>query len=339
MNLADPARSVAQVHEYERLVLPERRRAPRGDEPSRIFADQILVVPKLSRLELDRRAQGLADPALRQWYEQQGIDSERIFNSHRRQAEALREIRAVLPESLVIEREQLTYEHITRAKLVLSLGGDNHFCYLASLVTDTMLIGINSDPAGSEGAMMRAALRGVREMRRALEGGDFLVEDWTRLDVRREDISLGRVLNDVFLGEAERHCMSRHRLELWKHERGEPPRLVQAEEQKGSGLLVATGSDSYGWYQSASRFLHPEGAPFPRTAQEGRFLLTEPYCGTLSCSRFIEGRLDNEHRLRVVSYNDGRGVAVLDSGVTHPFGRGDRIEVAISDAPLKVPVW
>ena len=120
--------------------------------------------------------------------------------------------------------------------------------------------------------------------------------------------------------------MSRHTL---RHQDRE-------EEQKCSGLLVATGAGSSGWYDSACRYLHPGGDRFAKTEKNGKFLATEPYHGKLNGSDMLEGRLEDGEVLEIISSNDACGAITVDSIESYEFSRGMKAEVKISGTPLRV---
>ncbi len=310
----------------EPLIAHERRRAALPDEAQKIEPHEILLIPKLSRFTLDQQELGLGPSAIEKWYRSQGLDAQRIIIGHERQQLALQVAREQLPADSVVFRDEISATQLENRKLVIALGGDNHFCYVAGLLKHTFIAGVNSDPTQSEGAMTYFDASELNKLIQAVRTGNFLIEDWTRLGVSVGGRDVGLALNDVFLGEAERHFMSRHLIKLGSLE----------EEQKGSGLLVVTGSDSYGWYRSASRYLHKDGDPFSKTSVEARFLLTEPYCGTLNCASHTEGRMLAGDILEVTSLNDSRGVVMLDSMTAVPFPRGAVAQVRTAPHPLRV---
>ena len=119
--------------------------------------------------------------------------------------------------------------------------------------------------------------------------------------------------------------MSRHILELGEYK----------EEQKCSGLIVATGTGSTGWYDSSCRYLYENGNKFSKTERYSRFLITEPYNGKHSSYKMLEGMLELNHELLVHSLNDASGIVTLDCIEEYKFNRGAQVKVKIG-ASLKV---
>jgi NAD kinase len=309
-----------------RAFTPESSRSPYREEPARITLDRIIVVSKQSKLEWDQQHLGVSRADLLEHYRREGINGEAIVQSHERQQQALRVVSSYLQPNQIVTRDQITPELAAKAELVIAIGGDNHLQYVSHFVRDGFFFGINSDPLKSEGALMQHAASDFPRLLSLFERGEFEVEEWTRLEAQVNGKPLPLSVCDLFFGEAERQYMSRYIVNL----------NGQHEEQKSSGLLVATGSGSSGWYDSAGRFLNAAGDRFPRTAPEARFLITEPYQGRLNGSALLTGVLRPGDVLEVRSLNDSRGLAVSDSLDSLPFGRGAIAQVKISACPLKV---
>lgn len=287
---------------------------------------KIIVVPKMSKYQWDMCRLGLSHEELAAEYSRQGVDAERMLSSHERQMESLRELETFLHETQFVQRDGLTKQLADNASLLISLGGDNHFQYVSRFLGNTPIMGINSDPLRSDGGLTYFTAREFERVLRCLEKDDFSVEGWTRLDASVNGGETCTATSEVYMGESERKNMSRHILEY----RG------ITEEQKCSGLLVATGAGSSGWYSSACRYLHPEGNPFPRTSGYARFLVTEPFRGRLTRYPTPEGVLERGERLAVRSLNDSSGRLMCDSLDEYGFRMGSVAAIGISESPLRV---
>ncbi|HIH18290.1 MAG TPA: hypothetical protein HA282_00935 [Nanoarchaeota archaeon] len=295
---------------------------------TKIDSNRAIVVPKMSMYELDMHRFRLGHQELMQKYARDGFDIDRIIGSHERQQEAKMASGKMFGEENFIHYDRLTQDLLAQASAVVALGGDNHFQYVSHFVQDTLVIGVNSDPLTSEGALTSFTTSTLEEFLPQLEKGAFSVEEWTRLECKLNGKELPLAICDYFLGEKERSYMSRHLLKLGEKE----------EDQKCSGLLVATGAGSSGWYDSACRYLHPEGNPFAKNEKSARFLVTEPYHGKLNGYSMLEGKVGEGETLQVISANDACGVVTVDSIESYEFSRGMKAEIGISHIPLRVVI-
>jgi hypothetical protein len=287
---------------------------------------RIALVPKMSKYEWDRHCLGLDHEGLLAKYRQEGVDMDSILASHERQAAALAQVQRHLQGGTLLARDEVTAAVNERFDLIISLGGDNHFQYLSHFLTTTPILGINSDVQTSVGALVPFLPEQIEVLVARLEAGDYAVEEWTRLAAWVNGRAIEWATCVYFIGEAERHFMSRHILEF----RG------QQEEQKGSGLLIVTGAGSTGWYDSACRYRFPEGNAFAPTAPWACFLLTEPYHGRLSGQALQHGEIRPGEELCVHSLNDDRGIISSDSIEVYSANRGTHLCVRLAPQPLRV---
>lgn len=288
--------------------------------------DKIIIVPKLSKYELDMHIHNLSHQEVIDKYTNEGIDVERILKSHERQKQSLEKLKKLFPEEHFILRDNLTKEMAKTADLIISLGGDNHFTYLSHYIEDNLILGINSDPIGSDGALTNFTIDSFEKLVDKIKQGDFEVEEWTRLEAIVNNRKTNLVTSEVFIGENERKNMSRHILKLGN----------KKEEQRGSGFLISTGAGSTGWYDSALRYLHKNGKTFKKTEKIARFLLTEPFRGKKSGFSMLHGVLKPEQELELHSLNDTNGKLILDSHKEYDFNMGAKVIIRISDKPLRV---
>lgn len=288
--------------------------------------DRILIVPKLSKFDWDLRRLQLDEAGLMRRYAEEGVDVERILDSHRAQAESLRTIRAAFPGAATMARDDLSLDSSRNADLLIALGGDNHFLFVTHHCGATPVLGVNSDPAGSEGALTCCTADTLARNAAALRAGEYVREAWPRLQAEINGRPFAAATSEYFFGETKRMFMTRHRLRL-----GE-----RTEMQRGSGFLVVTGAGSTGWYHSACRFALPGGDVFPKTNREARFLMTEPYHGRLSGYAMAQGTLRAGETLEIVSLNDNAGIATADSMETAPFPRGAVAKIRVSGESVSV---
>ncbi|MBI2547335.1 MAG: NAD(+)/NADH kinase [Candidatus Aenigmarchaeota archaeon] len=286
----------------------------------------IVIVPKISKYEFDIRTYGATHEEIVAKYRREGVDVEVVLESHKRQKESLGRMRGYFGDNQFISREKLGKDIVRNTRFVVALGGDNHFQYVSHFVDSALMIGINSDPTTSEGALTYYRAADIEAILTRLENGDFNVEEWTRLEARVNGNLVALAMCEYFLGEAQRKNMSRNIIKLGDVK----------EEQKCSGLLVTTGAGSTGWYDSECKYLYPKGNRFPKTEKIARFLVTAPYTGKLNRPTVLEGAIREGEELTIHSLNDSNGVVTSDSLEEYEFGRGVHAVIKVSDNPLKV---
>ena len=288
---------------------------------------KVIVIPKLSKYELDLRTFKLTHEELIEKYKREGVNADKVLSTYRVQKINREKLASIIPEAKFMQRDDLTKETIKNFDILISLGGDNHFMYVSNFADNKLLIGINSDPKSSEGALTSFNIETFEAFIPNLISGNYKIEEWTRLKVELNGKTLWPLITcDLFLGEQERWNMSRHIIKFKGKE----------EEQKGSGLLVTTGAGSTGWYDSAVRYIKEKGEKISHLDKKGVFLLTEPYKGKLSGCELIHEPFEEGDKVEVDSLNDSKGVISIDSLWVFNFNRGDKVVFSVSDKPLKV---
>ncbi|VVB74138.1 Bifunctional NADP phosphatase/NAD kinase [uncultured archaeon] len=239
----------------------------------------------------------------------------------------MKEVRSALKgrkvKSVFVEKGEEKPIHVKGADIVISIGGDGTFIEAAQLIEDdTPILGVNSDPSTSEGAHAMATRHDFRKKLDLVLDGDFSMEKWTRLRPILGKRKLPLSLNEIFVG-AE-HLFNTSRYAITFHDR--------TEDQKSSGVLVATGCGSTAWYASAG------GRPFSKMAHEGRFIVREPYCGHLVCGRIVQGIFKDGESISIGSKMID-GIVVVDSAKAFPFPKKSVVRIEISGKPLHVIVF
>ncbi|MBI2931361.1 MAG: NAD(+)/NADH kinase [Planctomycetes bacterium] len=276
-----------------------------------------VLIPKATKIEHDLKRLALTPAQLPAYYGADHADA--IYASHERQLEMRRRVRALLPEVREIPREEISAQALAGASLVIALGGDNHFIYVTHFLDGVPVLGVNADRLRSHGGLLSVNEENLEETVRRLRGEDPAPESWTRIEATVDGRFAGRATSEFFVGETFRKHMSRHVLR--KNDGRE-------EEQKCSGVLVASGAGSTGWYGAY-------GESFGRTQPVARWAATEafphgtPYgMGT--------GELRPGDTLTIRSRNDAQGVVSVDCLKDVPFDYGCVATFRVSDVPLRV---
>ncbi|KAK0406039.1 hypothetical protein QR680_018332 [Steinernema hermaphroditum] len=244
---------------------------------------RVLVLSKITRLEFERRRHpDLNESELETFLKHRGSDYVRLLEKHNHHLHYLelinKELNRAGIETRVVKRFNYTDDAIDWADAIFSAGGDGTFLLAASKIKtrDKAVIGINTDPTGSEGHMCLMRKRPAEEFPGALQRlltGDF---DWLwrqririslvngRLDdpvelhdqelhVDIDEVSRRKVsttlssehrypllsLNEVFIGESQASRVSYYEIQY------DSQAMVK---QKSSGITICTGTGSTSWH-------------------------------------------------------------------------------------------
>ncbi len=308
----------------------------RGAEIAR---ENTVVILKQSTLEYTCAKRGISLAELTAEYAM----SERgrgIIASHRRQEEAIAGMHSIFSPEQILPRQAAGVVDLSTYDLVIALGGDNHFQYVAGFIKDdTPILGISSDLVKSTGALLHRSPDFGRALLERVFRGDYRIESWTKARMRIGDRAIGSAISEIMLAEEKRAKMSAQVVEVIT-----PDGVRGPVEQRGSGLLIATGAGSKAaaWYASASRERGAAQVEFSPGTPELRYVLTEANFATIEyAARHPElpgpqGVLRPGEILRVSSLNRSRGVALLDSLEEEPFEAGVAVDIDIDPQVLRV---
>jgi len=286
---------------------------------------RILIVAKQSKYEYERKKFELSHEEIIAKYSAERANLEAILQSHDGQLKTRLTLQELLPDARLIMMDQLK-EQILDYDMVISLGGDNSFIYVTHFIGNIPILGINSDPRRSTGALCAVTANSIERVAKSIQNEKFRIENWTRLQATIDGKLITPATSEYFFGEKLRKDMSRHILIY----RG------KEYEQKSSGIIIATGAGSTGWYDSANRFSWPGGDRFDKTEQKAAFIVTEPYRYVALPSDVHASYILAGEELILHSLNDGDGYATADSWEEFDFSRGRKAVIRISDKPLKI---
>lgn len=321
------------------LVVPKVSPPAPSPTPLRspaISRDQILIVTKMSRFEREKMATNCSDEQLLAHYKAIGESGARILAAHLYNQQSIELCKREVPPAHVTSLDAPdTTTNLSRFKLVIALGGDDFFKLVGHRIKDSLpILGVNSDPASSLGALLPITIEQLPEALIRIERGEYRLESWSRLAITLNGVDQGAAINDIILGKRDFRLTSRHELEY----RG------AKVTQRCSGILISTGVGSTGWYSSAGRYLGEQDRSFPKTARFARFELREPPVSladkdgtrTGNLPPLVEGTIEEGETLRITSLNDDEGIASRDSLDQIPFPRGAVAEISLHPKSLFV---
>jgi NAD+ kinase len=211
--------------------------------------------------------------------------------------------------------------HFEDKDLVITIGGDGTFIRTSHFMRgDTPILGINSEPETSEGALTTLNQDEVECIKDILKGDYEIIKRLRARVIRNGELVKELALNEVYVGAANQFHTSRY---VIKHRNEE-------EEHRSSGVLVVTGAGSRAWYLSAG------GEPFAHDEPKLKFLVREPFVSRIFQPKLTKGEIEKDEKIIFESKREDGGVISVDSWAIYDFNKGDTVEVRLSSQPLNV---
>ena len=290
---------------------------------------RILVALKRSKWERDLNRFG-SPAAVRRLYDIQNDAYERIFSSHERQLETIRAIRHAIPNATFVNREDLPNAAFRDFDCVVSIGGDNHFVYVSGfLPTGVPIVGINSDPLTSHGSLLHFSAASFVEGIHT-GGRHIITEQWNRISCQIETLDGEKThthasTSEISVRNAFPDLISRYIIRLER---------VTLEEQKSSGLILATGAGSTGWYRNCHSMAEQNDVVFAKDAPFFRTIARE--LGATHRYQLRTAQVNEGEVLELVSEMDGQISIDTHPEFTFAFPPGATARFRLSDEPLLV---
>lgn len=228
----------------------------------------------------------------------------------------------------VVEVRRLRPVSDERYDLVVVVGGDGTVLDVARFVKSIPILAVNSSPSTSVGHFCCTTAESLGEMLRQVRAGTVTPTALNRIRVAVD----GRdhrypALNDVLLAHRVPAATTRYVIHVGEEE----------EEQKSSGVWIATAAGSTGGIHSAG------GTVMDASDHDLQYLVREPFIQSNPVGRpyrLQQGKVDprglafTSRMIRGGMYLDGRRVAV-------PVEYGSRITFTPDATPLSIflPEW
>ncbi len=300
--------------------------------PEKVF----LVCIKRTKWERDlKEYQSIKE--LKSIYRQQNYIFKKIYSSHVRQKKAFEKIYKHLQNYAdFIYREDLHIPLVEKYPFFIIFGGDNHFIYNSRFANNQPIIGINSDPQTSTGALLYFITDSFINAfyKHYFEKKNYKIEEWSLIEgtIYYPDgsmIQTGPCISEAIVRNEFPDAMSRYLIRINNE---------KWEEQKSSGLLIATGAGSSGWFYNALPHSLQifENPVFPKNANYFKSIAREPGFNRIPTFRYLYNTIYEKETLEVISEMDG--VLVIDSHkeCVFPFPQAAKVIFRLSSKRLKV---
>ena len=204
--------------------------------------------------------------------------------------------------------------------LIITVGGDGTFLQAARNITHQYIFGVNSDPRWSVGMFCSADSKSFPSFVQKLISKKFSVRTLQRLVLTMKSHPPTHFLNDVLICHKNPAAMSRYHFIIGG----------KKEEQKSSGLWLATAAGSSGAIHSAG------GKILPVMSSKFQYIARELYAAKQQKYHFRSGILQPGKTVSIISLMQD-GVIFVDGCRTHyPFPFGQEASITPSRYPLKV---
>ena len=293
-----------------------------------------LVVIKHSEYEWDKLSLNLShDELIKHYNSHHTKDIDAILRHHDKHAKMIETLKTVLfrADFCMLDDVKAT---ITGYDLVIMMGGDNSFTKITHSIGDTPVLPVNAYPEKSYGYLTKWTINDDHDIYDLIEAIDFYefdAEEWPRLETTIDGTHIIASTSECFLGERVRNKMSKN-IVVYKG---------KEYHSRSSGIVVATGAGSTGWYSSVAS-IKTAWSPQHKLAS---FVVSEPFkvkpLDLVYTNKIKEQEIDLTHgeiiegeELIIRSLNND-GVVSSDSWEYFPFPHGSEAKIYLGK-PLNV---
>jgi NAD+ kinase len=208
----------------------------------------------------------------------------------------------------------------SRYDFIISVGGDGTFLEACQKIKDQVIVGVNSSPSFSVGKLCSANVKNFEKIIQRIVKGKFTISLWPRIRLALEGhIRPVDCVNDVLICHSDPAAMSRYYLEIGKIK----------EEQRSSGLWVATPAGSSGAIKSAGgkqlKFYEKKIQYMPRELYYG---FRKHYCHT-------GGVLKAKSAVAITSLMRNGIISIDGTHIKLKFPFNSTLKISLSPNPLR----
>lgn len=299
-----------------------KKKAKGKKQASLSHVKKILVVYKRSTYE--QYVEKNKNHPIAKLYADKHPATQDLFEAHQEHKASLDKVmHALRLRGLKAEmRRPVNMGDVRRYDLVLTIGGDGTFLQASHAIRDHLVVGINSSPTRSMGALCGLdADSFISRLDEILEGY-YQTKVYPRMQIRVNGSMLPQLaLNDVLFTNKCPAETSRYIVKFGPKE----------EDQKSSGVWVATAAGSTAAISAAG------GKKFSSSLEKVQFAVREPcpYPGQKEY-KVLQGTANKGKNVTFINKMIA-GCLYIDGGyATHNLHFGDEIVFESSDCPIKI---
>ncbi len=206
--------------------------------------------------------------------------------------------------------------------LIISVGGDGTFLRTAHHVKNQKMLGINSAPFASVGALLTCGIESFPKKIKALLDGRTQIRSLNRIEIRvNGKIIPTLALNDILFSHSSPAGVTRYRIKIGK----------QTDEQRSSGIWIATAAGSTAAIRAAG------GKKIPISSKKIQYVIREPFHGKNGKEHLIiKGLMNEKQKIEILNQTIDACLYVDGTQTVYPLKFGDKIVLKNSRCPLRV---
>jgi NAD+ kinase len=223
-----------------------------------------------------------------------------------------------------LKRRNIDFKTIPRAELeggvsgvdlMISVGGDGTFLDASHFLVDVPILGVNSSKSSSFGHFCQANEKNFSQILDDIQAGSVQPRQILRLElVLNGEVLPTPVLNEVLVSHINPAATSRHIIEV----------DGRSEEQRSSGIWVATAAGSTGSIRSAG------GAVLPILDKRFQYLVREPCMRPNEDWKLLMGTLNENQTIKIKSEMRTGALFLDGSHIESQFYLGDDLTIRAS---------
>ena len=214
---------------------------------------------------------------------------------------------------------ELHHEIVKERDCIFVVGGDGTFLKTAQYVhTSTPFFCVIGDANKTEGFFCAATRQTVAKKIDALLHGKLRSQKILRLVASINGKNVDPCVNEYYIGQQKPYTVARYLLQVEK----------KKEEQKSSGLLVATPAGSTAWSRGAG------GKILSQKKRVFQFVVREPYVGKHTKTMLHHGILRANNQITITAKTEGMIVVTDGVGKEYSLKKDDTVRISISQNDL-----
>ncbi len=303
------------------------------------------IAAKLTKLEWDSLRLNKSENEILDWYQETGVNTQRVLDSHNRQKNFINQVTSSLEETVMLDTVSLEKnrdfsQQQTDVDAILALGGDNYFQRCAHWFGDKPIAGMNTDNKTSAGALLEFDQDNLLANNAAnfkyLASGNYQTNNWTRINTYINGKQLStNALCDVSLTNLNPDMQTRIKVEF----------ANQSYDFKSSGILVATGCGTTegSWYWNAGRYmqlLDKSPISLKKNQKSLAYITREPsfrsHKNAMEKLNTCNNTIEYYQKLSIRYLSNDDGGLSLDSIDRYTVKQGDLIELKVSNDSLNI---
>lgn len=207
----------------------------------------------------------------------------------------------------------------TQNGFIISVGGDGTLLDVSHQCIGSIVLGVNSDPDSSIGALCAAQYNDFEKILNDIYQGNLHPTKLARLSIKINDHDIGiNALNDVLFCHKNPAAMSRFSVSL----------KGLTENSHASGMWIATPAGSTGGIFSAG------ASVLPLLAHNAIFLQREPSWSQASLPELLCGAIQPGEKIVITANMSDAAIFVDGPHKIFDVPLGHRLEIALSEQPL-----